>query len=115
MTAPNPTISDEEVLALIAELPMAKPDGSDLLYWSRAAYREARQCSRCREHLAVDEVPLELHPEAGGEALWAFCTRCARDPDSKRCRACGCSDNYPCEEGCFWMEERLCSSIGCGL
>lgn len=25
------------------------------------------------------------------------------------CRVCGCSDDAPCEGGCEWVEEDLCS------
>lgn len=69
-------------------------------------------CSRCREEIAEDEVPLLLWPnpeETGGELMYAFCTRCAFDPDSKRCRVCGCTDLYGCDEGCEWVEHNLCS------
>ncbi len=27
-----------------------------------------------------------------------------------RCRACGCTDDHACSEGCFWVEPDLCSS-----
>lgn len=26
------------------------------------------------------------------------------------CRVCGCTDTYGCDEGCYWVEEDLCSS-----
>lgn len=26
------------------------------------------------------------------------------------CRRCGCSEWMPCEEGCWWVEDDLCSS-----
>lgn len=26
-----------------------------------------------------------------------------------KCRVCGCTDDRPCENGCYWVEARLCS------
>lgn len=32
------------------------------------------------------------------------------DMESKRrCRVCGCTDDCACPEGCYWVEEDLCS------
>jgi hypothetical protein len=28
----------------------------------------------------------------------------------RTCRVCGCTDNCGCEEGCYWVENDLCSS-----
>jgi len=28
----------------------------------------------------------------------------------RRCRVCGCTDTHSCPEGCWWVEEDLCSS-----
>lgn len=28
----------------------------------------------------------------------------------RRCRVCGCTDEFGCPEGCWWVEEDLCSS-----
>lgn len=28
----------------------------------------------------------------------------------RQCRACGCTDNDACEEGCSWVEADLCSA-----
>jgi hypothetical protein len=28
----------------------------------------------------------------------------------RRCRACGCTDEYGCPEGCWWVAADLCSS-----
>lgn len=30
--------------------------------------------------------------------------------DEQRCRVCGCTWNTPCEGGCFWVEDDLCSA-----
>jgi hypothetical protein len=27
-----------------------------------------------------------------------------------QCVMCGCSDNSPCEGGCFWVSDQLCSA-----
>lgn len=27
----------------------------------------------------------------------------------RRCRQCGCTDQFPCEDGCTWVAEALCS------
>lgn len=34
------------------------------------------------------------------------------DPDffTRKCRVCGCNWNHACTEGCYWVEEDLCSS-----
>lgn len=32
-------------------------------------------------------------------------------PD-RACRACGCTDERGCAEGCWWIESDLCSSCG---
>jgi hypothetical protein len=26
------------------------------------------------------------------------------------CRMCGCTDVYGCDEGCYWIEDNLCSA-----
>ena len=28
----------------------------------------------------------------------------------RTCSVCGCTDNCGCEEGCYWVEENLCSA-----
>lgn len=30
-------------------------------------------------------------------------------PDGRYCRSCGCSDLDACEDGCWWVEDDLCS------
>lgn len=30
--------------------------------------------------------------------------------DGDACRVCGCTEHTPCEDGCWWVEEELCSS-----
>ncbi len=30
--------------------------------------------------------------------------------DFRRCRVCGCTDDYACPGGCYWIEENLCSA-----
>lgn len=34
----------------------------------------------------------------------------ARLTGAQACRFCGCSDNWACPEGCFWLETDLCTS-----
>lgn len=29
--------------------------------------------------------------------------------DTQACRVCGCSNDHACPEGCYWVEEDLCS------
>lgn len=31
-------------------------------------------------------------------------------PDGQVCRICGCTWNSPCNEGCYWVEDNLCSA-----
>lgn len=52
-------------------------------------------------------------PECCGPALDAedLARRAyARLSGAQACRGCGCSDNWPCPEGCFWVEDDLCTS-----
>lgn len=30
--------------------------------------------------------------------------------DIWRCRVCGCTDEHACPDGCYWVEEDLCSA-----
>lgn len=30
----------------------------------------------------------------------------------RSCTACGCTDEYGCPEGCFWVKDTLCSTCG---
>jgi hypothetical protein len=27
-----------------------------------------------------------------------------------RCKVCGCTDQWGCDEGCYWVAENLCSA-----
>lgn len=31
------------------------------------------------------------------------------------CRECGCDEEHPCEGGCFWVDEDLCSACADGV
>jgi hypothetical protein len=31
-------------------------------------------------------------------------------PGQRYCRVCGCTDDDPCDEGCEWVEDDLCSA-----
>jgi len=31
-------------------------------------------------------------------------------PIERECRVCGCTDDWACPEGCWWVEEDLCSA-----
>lgn len=31
-------------------------------------------------------------------------------PKVRACRVCGCTEKFGCPDGCFWMEEDLCSA-----
>jgi len=46
----------------------------------------------------------QRHFEDGAHYL---CPDCKED---RMCRVCGCSDVTPCEGGCYWVEEDLCSA-----
>ena len=61
---------------------------------------------------------VELAAEDGGlpekwvekkfpEREFFLCPECQEDVQI--CRVCGCSNEDPCEEGCYWVEEDLCS------
>ncbi len=62
------------------------------------------------EDLVVDGI----HPPDGELALAAqLLQRLAIVAATvRRCRACGCTDNHACPEGCSWVEEDLCSACG---
>ncbi len=32
------------------------------------------------------------------------------DTDVRTCRVCGCTDQYACDGGCWWVERDLCSA-----
>ncbi len=38
------------------------------------------------------------------------CGRQWLETDEPMCRVCGCTDLHGCPEGCWWVEEDLCSS-----
>jgi len=37
------------------------------------------------------------------------------DEKEGKCRICGCTDNHACPEGCFWVEDDLCSECAIKL
>lgn len=39
-----------------------------------------------------------------------FCGAMVLPPGPGVCRVCGCTDQYGCPEGCYWVEPDLCSS-----
>ena len=41
------------------------------------------------------------------ERSFFLCPECQEDVQI--CRVCGCSNEDPCEDGCYWVEEDLCS------
>lgn len=60
----------------------------------------------CKGALGLWPVPLDLIDEVIVQAV--------RGQDvavgGPTCRACGCTDNTACEDGCYWVEPDLCSS-----
>lgn len=36
-------------------------------------------------------------------------------PCGQYCRVCGCTEEDPCDEGCWWIEPDLCSACGAKL
>ncbi len=42
------------------------------------------------------------------ERSFFLCPECQEDVAI--CRVCGCSNEDPCEGGCYWVEEDLCSA-----
>jgi len=42
------------------------------------------------------------------ERSFFLCPECQEDVQI--CRVCGCSNEDPCEGGCYWVEEDLCSA-----
>jgi ParB/RepB/Spo0J family partition protein len=52
----------------------------------------------------VDDEPVYTEGEEDTGELW--------DPEpyeGRSCRVCGCTDQWGCEAGCWWVEEDLCS------
>jgi len=41
------------------------------------------------------------------EGSWFLCSECK---DERICRVCGCTNEHPCDGGCYWVEEDLCSA-----
>ena len=51
--------------------------------------------------------PADVDPEAEKQHPGYF----ERVPtDDQKCRVCGCSHYNPCEGGCWWVEQDLCSA-----
>lgn len=44
------------------------------------------------------------------ERSFFVCSECETGPHSQYCRVCGCTQDDPCEGGCYWVEEDLCSA-----
>lgn len=63
---------------------------------------QRRICPGCgREWYSADE-----------DGVWS-CLECGAEippPGPGVCRVCGCTDEYGCPEGCWWVEPDLCSS-----
>jgi hypothetical protein len=60
----------------------------------------------CRGRQGLFDVSIEaLEMEHGGPAIWL-----PAGPPAPRCRQCGCTEHSPCDEGCWWVEEDLCSA-----
>jgi len=38
------------------------------------------------------------------------CFLCSECKDEQVCRICGCTNEHPCDGGCYWVEEDLCSA-----
>lgn len=72
-------------------------------------------------HCCLGETATDVafeDPESRDRYYRAFCCcepeRC--HVRERRCRVCGCTDAAGCPEGCWWVEEDLCSSCeGKGL
>lgn len=63
---------------------------------------QSRVCPGCGE---------KRHSEAA-RAVWK-CVECGAEvppPGPGVCRVCGCTDEYGCDGGCYWVEPDLCSS-----
>jgi|GEM_PF-6058338 len=63
-------------------------------------------------HIYVTRVRRQEHPiEAHDTVLREdHIEHVAPEERVRVCRVCGCTDEWGCEEGCFWMESDLCSS-----
>ncbi|HYP38247.1 MAG TPA: hypothetical protein VEQ62_18070 [Stellaceae bacterium] len=46
-------------------------------------------------------IPLDAHRLIAGPDLSLV--------NMRACRLCGCTDHSACEDGCYWVEEDLCS------
>lgn len=86
-------------------------------------------CVRCNAHIPKDALGAPVvdesifHEGEAGELRllkletgvlvredddWSvYCAECA--PKVLICRGCGCTDEFACDEGCYWIEEDLCS------
>jgi hypothetical protein len=59
--------------------------------------------------LGLFDVSIEsLEIEHEWPAIWL-----PAGPPAPQCRKCGCTKHSPCEEGCEWVEEDLCSACAC--
>lgn len=72
----------------------------------------AEQLAAWDDWSIVDDVPIELVPVVP-TVLGPITVSTLRDVDvaagSRRCRGCGCTDNFGCALGCWWLEDDLCN------
>ena len=68
-------------------------------------------CHFCGSVVAAAEdggIPENWVEKKFPERTFFLCPECQED--AQICRVCGCSNEDPCEEGCTWVEEDLCSA-----
>jgi len=80
-----------------------------------------RALMNAADEVGVEAKHLQTEPRAhfdlyGGPYMEAL-RLCIKDdpqedegPDVRRCRICGCTDMFGCADGCYWVEEDLCSN-----
>lgn len=79
-------------------------------------------CSLCGKPILDEQIPIRCWDDEnpGWEARFHFdpCfAEVRQNPEQyaavageRTCRVCGCTDAWGCPEGCYWVEDDLCSS-----
>ena len=67
-------------------------------------------CGNCKHEFPTDAL---YCPNCGQRAKWpkavSGISTVAKGESERKCRVCGCTDDYGCPEGCWWVEPNLCS------
>lgn len=58
------------------------------------------------------DVPAEMVFDDLGPFVDQYAVDSSQSSEIRTCRICGCTDSNGCENGCFWVDDDLCSNCG---